>query len=119
MAATEVDVSALYSALDRQRQSRGLTWRELARLLLLSPSTFTRMAQGNRPDADAFLTMVGWLGVAAETFALEGGTAVSGDVEPVTAITSYLRASRKVSSEEAEALSNIIAAAYKSIVKDK
>ncbi len=119
MAATNLDVGALYGALDRQRISRNLTWRDMARSLDLSPSTFTRMAQGSRPDADALLTLVGWLGVPAETFATEGSQAASTEAEPVSSITSYLRASAKVSSEEAEALSNIIAAAYTAIVKEK
>lgn len=118
MAARELDVPALYEALDRQRRGQGLTWRQLARSMDLSPSTFTRMAQGNRPDADAFLTMIEWLGVSVDTFAL-GKTPQGRDVEPLTAITSYLRASRKVTAEEAHALTNIIEAAYNSIVKGK
>jgi transcriptional regulator with XRE-family HTH domain len=118
MALTELDIPALFAAVDRQRRTRSLTWRQLALSLQVSPSTFTRMAQGNRPDADTFLTLVAWLGVTAETFA-SGPTPASNDTEPLAAITSYLRASRKVTAQEAEALSNIIAAAYDSIVKDK
>ena len=120
MAATAVNIPALYGALDQQRQMRSLTWRELAKSLRLSPSTFTRMAQGNRPDADAFLTLVAWLGVSAETFAIESpGALPREEVEPLTAITSFLRGSPKVTADEAEALSGVIAAAYSAIVKEK
>jgi len=120
VATNAVDIRALYGALDRQRQVRRLTWRELAKSLKLSPSTFTRLGQGNRPDADAFLTLITWLGVPAEKFAVEFRDSLPReDVEPLSAITSFLRGSSKVTAAEAEALSNVIEAAYNAIVKDK
>jgi len=116
---TTVDVPALYRVLDQRRRQRGLTWRLLAKEIDVSPSTFTRMAQGHRPDVDTFLTFLRWLNLPAESVArgqVEEGPA--DEIEPLTAITSFLRASRKVTPEEAEALTNIIEAAFKSIVKD-
>jgi transcriptional regulator with XRE-family HTH domain len=63
-----INVPALYAALDAQREAAGLSWRQLAKNLGLSPSTFTRLANGHRPDVDAFAALVGWLGQPAERF---------------------------------------------------
>lgn len=45
-----------------------MSWRQLARDRGLSPSTFTRLANGHRSDVDAFAVLVGWLGQPAERF---------------------------------------------------
>jgi transcriptional regulator with XRE-family HTH domain len=115
---TTVDVAALYAALDQQRQAAGLSWRELAARLGLSASTFTRMAQGHRPDVDAFATLLRWLGMPAESF-MRPSTAVPGraEPEPLAMISSYLRSARALRPEDAEALEDIIQAAYRRLVK--
>ena len=61
MSAYLLDVPELYRRLDVQRQQRGLTWRQLADQVGVSPSSFSRMADGNRPDADALVTLLVWL----------------------------------------------------------
>lgn len=63
-----INVRALYAALDAQRDAQGMSWRHLAKDRGLSPSTFTRLANGHRPDVDAFAALVGWLGQPAERF---------------------------------------------------
>jgi transcriptional regulator with XRE-family HTH domain len=63
-----VDVQALHEALDAARQTRGWSWRQLARELELTPSTMSRLANGQKPDVDAFATMVSWLAVDADDF---------------------------------------------------
>lgn len=57
-----LDPDALYVALDRQRRSRRMQWREAAREAGVSPSTFTRIGQGRRPDADGLVRLLAWLG---------------------------------------------------------
>jgi hypothetical protein len=37
----------------------------------LSPSTLTRLGQGQKPDADALVTLLAWLNADASTFAQE------------------------------------------------
>ncbi|WP_206326262.1 helix-turn-helix domain-containing protein [Streptomyces gossypiisoli] len=74
MARTRVNVSALYAALDAARTKRELSWRQLAAAVGVSPSTMTRMANGNRPDVDAFVALVRWLGMPAETFMVDRRT---------------------------------------------
>lgn len=121
MPQTTVDVAALHSALDRKRKLLQLSWRELAGKLDISASTFTRMAQGHRPDVDTFTTLLRWLDMPAtaymvsddsvEELSVEGSAA-----EDLEAIGALLRQSRSMKPDQAEALENIIHAAYKSIV---
>jgi transcriptional regulator with XRE-family HTH domain len=56
-----LDVPELYRRLDVQRRQQGITWRQIAERLDVSPSTFSRIADGNRPDADALVTLLVWL----------------------------------------------------------
>ncbi|GHD70365.1 hypothetical protein GCM10010317_077550 [Streptomyces mirabilis] len=60
MSAYLLDVPELYRRLDVRRQ-QGLTWRDLAALVDVSPSTFSRLADGKRPDADALVSLLVWL----------------------------------------------------------
>jgi transcriptional regulator with XRE-family HTH domain len=116
MPETTVDVEALYAALDNKRKSRGTSWREIARELDVSPSTFSRMAQGRRPDVDTFATLLRWLGMPAEPF-MRGRTAAAATEEPVAMVSSYLRSARNVKPEDAEALEDIFRAAYNRLVR--
>jgi hypothetical protein len=115
--AATVNVEALYAALEAKKELEEISWRELAHELEIAPSTFTRMGQGLRPDADTFATLLRWLQMPANEFT---GPSSVGDeeAEPLLAIASYLRSSKKIKPEDAEALERIITAAYKSIVKD-
>ncbi|MBK9610666.1 hypothetical protein [Candidatus Amarobacter glycogenicus] len=118
MTTTSVDVVALYEALDRKRKNTGAKWREIARELEISPSTFTRLGQGHGPDTNTFLTLLRWLEEPAESF-VSGKKGPPPEPEPLTAITSLLRASKKLRPEQAAALSNILEAAYASIVDEE
>jgi transcriptional regulator with XRE-family HTH domain len=118
MSETTIDAAALYAALDQKRRIAGLSWRELAAELQLSPSTFTRMAQGHRPDVDAFATLIRWLGMPAEPF-MRSAVRRDDEPEPLAVISAYLRASPKLRPEEAEALEDIIQAAYRRLVRQR
>jgi hypothetical protein len=115
--AASINVEALYAALEAKKELDGMSWRELAKEVEVAPSTFTRMAQGLRPDTDTFATLLGWLHMPANEFT---GPSSVGDeeAEPLLAIASYLRSSKKIKPADAEALEQIITAAYKSIVKE-
>lgn len=111
MAAT-VDVGALYAALDQKRQQEGLTWRKLAKVMEISPSTFTRMAQGSHPDVETFVALCSWLGVPAESFTRNGAESADEEDNTLAVISTHLRASRKLSPRSAEAIEEIVRAAY-------
>lgn len=117
MPAASINVDALYAALEAKKELKEMSWRELANELEVAPSTFTRMAQGLRPDTDTFATLLGWLHMPANEFTGPGSVGDE-DAEPLLAIASYLRSSKKIKPEDADALERIITAAYKSIVKE-
>ena len=62
------DSKALYSALDAERESRGISWKQVAHETGVSVSTITRTRQGGRMEVDGVLALVGWLGAPVERF---------------------------------------------------
>ena len=66
------DARALYAALDAQRSSRGMSWRQVASEVGVSPSTLTRTKEGGRLEVDGMLDMVRWLGRTVESFTRVG-----------------------------------------------
>jgi transcriptional regulator with XRE-family HTH domain len=62
------DETRFFAAIEGKRKAEGLSWRELGRRLKLSPSTFSRLSRGRRPDVETFLRLVGWLDMPAELF---------------------------------------------------
>jgi DNA-binding MurR/RpiR family transcriptional regulator len=118
MPETTVDVDALYAALDQKRQSKKLSWRALAARLSITPSTFTRMAQGLKPDVDTFATLIRWLGMLQEEF-LRPSRRVPEKADTAAMISSYLRGAKNITNEQAAALEDIITAAFKRLVKEK
>jgi transcriptional regulator with XRE-family HTH domain len=59
-------------------EGRGWSWRQLARELGLSASTMSRLANGQKPDVDAFAAMVAWLQTDANKFIITEEQRVSG-----------------------------------------
>lgn len=106
-----VNVAALYAALDAQKETQRLSWRQLAGELALSPSTFTRMANGYRPDLEAFATLVKWLGQPAERFI--NSSEATGDPEPdlVASLAPLLRARKDLTEDDAKHLQELFRAA--------
>jgi transcriptional regulator with XRE-family HTH domain len=115
MPQTTVDVQALYAALDAKRKNADKSWRELAGDLKLSPSTFTRMAQGHNPDVDSFATLLRWLGMSADPFMRPSASPAQQQPDPVAMLSSYLRADRTIKPADADALTDILQAAYKNM----
>jgi transcriptional regulator with XRE-family HTH domain len=116
MPGTTVDVAALYAALDGKRQAEGLSWRGLAQMLEITPSTFTRMAQGRRPDVDTFATLLRWLGTPVEAFMEPSVPAV--EQKPLEMIGTYLRMDKHLSPSAASALDQLIKVAYDTLADD-
>jgi transcriptional regulator with XRE-family HTH domain len=110
VAGAHVDVSALYASLDEARIAKGLSWRELARQLGLSPSTMTRLGNKRSPDVHAFMTMVRWLNMPAEDFLTDRdeATQVREDPELGAQLAPLLRARKDLDAEDIENLQALI-----------
>lgn len=108
----EIDVSALYGALDSKRAARKMSWRQLADELGLSSSVFSRLAKGRRPDFESYIQMTGWLGVPLESFVGGEKPAEPAAEETVAAIAAHLRADESLKPASAKAIEKIVQAAY-------
>ena len=70
-----LDVAELHVAIYAQSHREGLSSKEVAEQLGVSESTLTRIKQGKRPDADALVTLLVWLGRDAADFTVLNGGA--------------------------------------------
>jgi transcriptional regulator with XRE-family HTH domain len=116
MPRSRVDVSALYAALDAARHSKDkgdLSWRQLAGEVGVSPSTMTRMANGHRPDVDAFAALVRWLGIPAERFMIDDENPQVAEPELLAELAPLLRARRDLNPEDVQYLEELIGAAVR------
>jgi transcriptional regulator with XRE-family HTH domain len=112
MPRTRIDVPKLYASLDAARRARDLSWRQLAAEVGISPSTMTRLANDYRPDVDAFVALVRWLGLPAEEF-------MAGDEEPrqepelLVQLAPLLRSRSDLREEDVLYLEEVIGAAMR------
>lgn len=105
------DAEAFYQALDSTRDARKKNWKQVAEESGISASTFTRMAQGKRPDVDSLARLVTWSGLNPNDYVVSPkGRA---DVEPMAVISTLLKGDKNLSPESAAALEKVIRAAYK------
>jgi transcriptional regulator with XRE-family HTH domain len=110
--AAHLDVETLYATLEQRRRSLEISWRQLAAQAGVSPSTLTRLGQGKRPDVQGLAALVSWLGVSPESF-LRGNVRPAHESQDfLTVVSAHLRARKELSHKSAEALEEIIRAAY-------
>lgn len=113
MAYARLDVEALYSALDAERRARGISWRQLAKEVGISPSTLSRLANGYRPDVDAFAALTAWLGTSAESYLVSEVAEGAPEPDLLTQLAPLLRARSDLSKQDVDYLEDIIAAAVR------
>ena len=65
-----LDLAALAAAVTVVTRHRKISMRDVAAETGLSPSTLTRITQGQKPDADALVTLLAWLNADAAAFAV-------------------------------------------------
>lgn len=121
VATASIDVIALHGALDAAREAKGLSWRQLARVLDVSPSTLSRLANGKNPDVDAFATMVRWLEVPAEKFMIDEDELQRRAELPdlVAELAPLLRARPDLEKEDVEHLETLIGSAVRRFNADR
>lgn len=108
----QFDVSALHSALDAERVSRNLTWKDVSGQSGVSASTLTRLSQGRRPDVDSLAALTGWLGISADQFMGQRPRMEFGSASPLTQISSIIRDDPNLNPDAATALEEMIKATY-------
>lgn len=109
------DAEAFYEAVDAQRRAKKMTWRQVAVATGVSASTFTRMAQGKRPDVDSLATLCSWSGLSADDF-VRSERKEKGP-EPLAMISTLLRADRNLSRQNAAMLDDLIKVTYQRLKK--
>lgn len=113
MSKESIDPALLYSALNAARQERGNpSWRSLATEIGVSPSLLSRIANGQKPDADGFATLVTWLRIPAETFFRHHEDSPE-EPDLLAQLAPLLRARKDLSERDVEYLEDIIAVALK------
>lgn len=65
-----LDITALAAAIETVTRHRKISMRDVAAETGLSPSTLTRLTQGQKPDADGLVTLLAWLNAEASVFAV-------------------------------------------------
>jgi transcriptional regulator with XRE-family HTH domain len=117
MTKTRIDVQGLYAALDAERSARGLSWRQLAKEIGVSPSLLSRLSNGLRPDADGFATLVRWLNMPAEQFMADLDVAPRTQPEPdlVTQLAPLLRARQDLDKRDIAYLEDVIRATVRHV----
>jgi transcriptional regulator with XRE-family HTH domain len=57
------DTKRFYDDLDMARKARDMKWKEVGAEAQVNPSTLSRMAQGQKPDANALAALSAWSGL--------------------------------------------------------
>jgi transcriptional regulator with XRE-family HTH domain len=117
MPRTKIDVQGLYAALDAERTARGLSWRQLANEIGVSPSLLSRLSNDQRPDADGFATLVRWLNMPAEEFMVdvEGDRGTQSEPDLLTQLAPLLRARQDLDKRDIVYLEEVIRATVRHV----
>jgi hypothetical protein len=107
---TAFDADAFFEAIDGERRTRGLNWKEVAAAARISQSTLTRLGQGRRPDVDSFARLVAWGGLDADRFVVPPKMQQAGGF--LTNLPTCLRSDPNLDEKGVQALETIIRAAY-------
>ena len=113
------DVAALHAAMDSQRRSRRLTWKDVATESGVSASTLTRLSQGRQPDVNSLASLTAWLGMSADHFMRSDPVARFGAPSPLAQISSIIHRDPHLSPEGIAALDEMIKATYTRLRTDR
>ena len=113
------DVDALHAAMDSERRSRRLTWKEVAAESGVSASTLTRLSQDRQPDVNSLAALTAWLGMSADHFMRGGQVAQFGNASPLAQISSIIHRDPHLSPEGGAALEELIRATYARLRTDQ
>jgi len=114
---TKLETDKLAEMLKKKRGARGL--RDIAKEITkmygeISPSTLSRIEQGNMPDIDTYVTVCQWLDVPTSYFTKDNKKESSTTQE----LLAHLRADKNLPADTATALVTMITLAYESLGKN-
>jgi transcriptional regulator with XRE-family HTH domain len=104
------DFEGFYRALNATRESRNLSWKQVAGEASVGASTLARMAHNRRPDADGLASLSAWSGLNPADFVLYALKPQG--PEPLAQISQALRNDDRLERKDAQALEDIVRAAY-------
>lgn len=110
---TSIDTNKFSEMIKSKRGKIGL--RQLSTEIGVSPSTLSRVEQGNLPDIETYIKLCKWLEVSPNYFTgdnLEDSNSKNG-------VIAHLRADKTLPSATAEALIQMINLAYDAAQKEK
>ncbi|MEL6445670.1 MAG: helix-turn-helix transcriptional regulator [Bacteroidota bacterium] len=109
----EIDTAKLAAALRDKRSKNDLRVRAAAKEIGdVSPSTLSRVEQGNLPDLDTYLRLCRWLERSPEYFATGTHARPSNEVRLPDDVIVQLRADRTLDERTRDALVTMIRTAY-------
>jgi transcriptional regulator with XRE-family HTH domain len=103
------DTEAFYGALNAERASRGLNWKEVAEQAGVQASTITRMGQGKKPDVNGLAALLAWSNLQAETFMRNVSRAPA---NPMAQIAALIRMDPALSQNSAQLMEDIVLTTY-------
>jgi len=106
------DAEEFFKALDDVRESRKLTWKQVADKSKVSASTLTRMAQGRRPDVDSMAALLKWSGLSADSFIVDGDVTDAEIPSPLASLAAQFRRDRNLPPEGKRAIEATLKAMY-------
>jgi transcriptional regulator with XRE-family HTH domain len=106
------DAEGFFAALDDRRESRGVTWKQVAEESGVSASTLTRMAQGKRPDVDSLAALLKWSGLSADDYIVDADEAEAHTPSPIATIAAQFRRDKTLPPEAKKAIEATLRAMY-------
>lgn len=106
------DVAALHAAMESERRTRRLTWKDVAAQSGVSASTLTRLSQGRQPDVNSLAALTAWLGMSADHFMRAESVDQFGSASPLAQISSIIHRDPNLNPEGAVALEELVRATY-------
>ena len=111
------DAAGFYSALDAERDARGLNWKQVANEAVVSASTLTRMGQGKRPDVDSLALLCAWSGLETREFIRNEAVQRKDEPEPLAQITTFLRSDPRLTPANASLIEQLVRTTYNEVAE--
>lgn len=115
VAETAVDVARLFAAVESKARGDGISLRQAAGQIGVSPSLLSRLRGGQRPDLDAYASIVRWLERSADDFLASTSSATAAPTQrPLSAeIGALLRARDDLAEDDKAYLAEIFGASVR------